>query len=624
MTTFTKDSLQVKILTTAEKMGAEAAKDIYGAISELLEKKDEINIIFAAAPSQNTTLDALLTYDIDWSRINAFHMDEYIGLKFPSASFQMYLRGRIFDKVNFKSVNFINAQEEDIEKECKRYSELLEKNPTDIVILGIGENGHIAFNDPPVADFNDSALVKPVKLDDKCRNQQVHDGCFEKFEDVPQYALTLTVPALLRAKKMFCVVPYTTKAEAVREMLTTDKIDEHCPATALRNHGGATLYCDGESSSLLRVRIKSENIILPDGILDGFVYTSGSKIVAVTNETLPFDIEQDYGKSYVMPGLVELHSHGAAGFDYGECETYEADIAMEHHLKNGATTYLPTLSNSIENIKTALSRLEKCKAENFAGVHIEGPYFAPAMCGGQNPEFITAPIEKDYTEIAERYADIVKRWSYAPEREGADKFCRYIKEKGIIPSAGHTEALYSDMQTAFENGCNSVTHLYSCTSTVTRVNAYRRAGVLEYALLNDEMTAELIADGSHLPPELIRLVFKVKPRDKITLTTDSLKVCGTDEKEGTLAGIDYVVEDGVCKKSDRTSFVGSIATANILIKTCVNAGIDIVDSVYCASAVPADLLGIKAGRLQKDYAADIAVMDGDFNVIAVYKNGVIV
>ena len=250
MTEFTKDKLKVKIECCAEKMGECAANDIYLKITELLKEKEELNIIFAAAPSQNTTLDALLTKDIDWSRINAFHMDEYIGLTKPEAAFCKYLEGRIFGKVNFKSVNYINAQEKDVEKECARYSELLTKYPTDIVILGIGENGHIAFNDPPVADFNDKVLIKPVKLDDKCRMQQVHDGCFETFDDVPEYALTLTVPMLVSASKMFCVVPGKTKANAIREMLTTDNVDEHCPATALRNHKCATLYCDKESYDL--------------------------------------------------------------------------------------------------------------------------------------------------------------------------------------------------------------------------------------------------------------------------------------------------------------------------------------------------------------------------------------
>lgn len=254
MIEFKKDKLFVKIADNVTEMGKAAAEDIYKAIKEVLAEQPEANIIFAAAPSQNATLSALLEKDIEWERINAFHMDEYIGLKKGStASFQTYLKDHIFGFRNFKSVNFVDPTASGIEEECERYSALLKKYPVDIVILGIGENGHIAFNDPPVANFNDKALVKPVKLDEKCRTQQVHDGCFDTIDDVPQYALTLTIPALTRAKYMFCSVPYFTKAEAVEEMLTTDKIDEHCPCTALRLHDHAVLYCDKESASRLEL-----------------------------------------------------------------------------------------------------------------------------------------------------------------------------------------------------------------------------------------------------------------------------------------------------------------------------------------------------------------------------------
>lgn len=251
MTEFKKDRLTVKIADNAVNMGKAAANDICNAVNKLLCERDEVNMIFAAAPSQNTMLEALLGKDIDWSRINAFHMDEYIGLPpCSSASFQHYLREHIFSKLCFKSVNYINANTEDKDGECMRYAALLQEHPADIVCLGVGENGHIAFNDPGVADFNDKKLIKPVKLDRKCRMQQVHDGCFKTINDVPEYALTLTVPALTKARYMFCSVPYSTKAKAVRKMLTED-IAERCPASVLRLHTCAILYCDRESSKEL-------------------------------------------------------------------------------------------------------------------------------------------------------------------------------------------------------------------------------------------------------------------------------------------------------------------------------------------------------------------------------------
>ena len=246
------DKLNVKIFDTRREMGAVAASEIKAKFAELLAKKETINVIFAAAPSQNDVLKSLVEdKDIEWNRINAYHMDEYIGLdKSAPQGFGNFLRQHIFDLVPFKSVNCIDCSAKDPDAEAKRYAKLLADNPTDVVILGIGENGHIAFNDPPVADFNDKVLVKPVKLDEICRNQQVNDGCFAKIDDVPTHALTLTVPALMAGKELYCIVPAKTKAKAVYETLNGE-VTPACPASVLRNHECATLYLDPDSSSLL-------------------------------------------------------------------------------------------------------------------------------------------------------------------------------------------------------------------------------------------------------------------------------------------------------------------------------------------------------------------------------------
>lgn len=252
MKEFKVDSLKVKILDTRLEMGKAAAADIRARILELLATKEYINIIFAAAPSQNETLAALLEYhDIDFTRINAFHMDEYVGLdKNAPQRFGNFLAEHIFSHKPFRSVNYIDPSNT-VEAECARYTKLLTDYPTDIVVLGIGENGHIAFNDPGVADFNDSVMIKAVELDEVCRMQQVNDGCFAKLSDVPTHALTLTVPTLVKASSLFCSVPAKTKAWAVKETLTTNNIDEHCPATVMRCHSDATLYCDSDSASML-------------------------------------------------------------------------------------------------------------------------------------------------------------------------------------------------------------------------------------------------------------------------------------------------------------------------------------------------------------------------------------
>lgn len=252
MKTFLKDKLTVEIFETRKQMGEKAANDIAKKFNELIDIKGEINVIWAAAPSQNDVLKALtLNKDIKWNKINAFHMDEYIGLsKDAPQGFGNFLKDHIFGLVPFKSVNYIDVSATDAEKEAERYAEVLSKQKIDVVVLGIGENGHIAFNDPPVADFNDKKAVKPVKLDEVCRQQQVNDGCFKSINDVPTHAITLTVPTLFNANYLFCIVPAPTKANAVYETIN-GTIDEHCPATVLRLHDNAKLYLDNESSKLL-------------------------------------------------------------------------------------------------------------------------------------------------------------------------------------------------------------------------------------------------------------------------------------------------------------------------------------------------------------------------------------
>lgn len=245
----TKEKLDVKVYTSRKEMGNAAGREIAETMRKLLAEREEIHMIFAAAPSQNETLAALVAEpDIDWTRVNAYHMDEYVGLSGDSPqSFSTYLREHIFGLVPFKSVNCIDGAA-DAEEECARYGKLLADNPVDIVCLGIGENGHIAFNDPWVADFDDPVKVKVVPLDEVCRNQQVHDGCFPTIDDVPKYALTLTIPALTCAAHMFCSVPAATKRDAVRRTVT-EEISIDCPASIMRKHPHAVLYCDPDSGA---------------------------------------------------------------------------------------------------------------------------------------------------------------------------------------------------------------------------------------------------------------------------------------------------------------------------------------------------------------------------------------
>jgi len=248
-----KGLLQVYEFATRKEMGEAAAIDIANAIRSFLTEKDEVNMIFAAAPSQNEVLTALCEQKgIEWERVNAFHMDEYVNLAPDSpAGFGYFLKEHLFSKLPFHSVNYINGNAKEMETECKRYSDLLRQHPIDIVCLGIGENGHIAFNDPHVANFHDPEDIKIVDLDDICRNQQVHDGCFATLEEVPKNALTLTIPMLTSGQSLFCIVPAQTKAWAIFHTLNDD-ISERIPATCLRQHKHAILYGDKDSMQLIK------------------------------------------------------------------------------------------------------------------------------------------------------------------------------------------------------------------------------------------------------------------------------------------------------------------------------------------------------------------------------------
>jgi glucosamine-6-phosphate deaminase len=249
---FTADHLHVNVYANRDEMGMAAAKDAAAQIQALLNTKEFINIIFAAAPSQNEMLFHLAANDeIDWSRLNAFHMDEYVGLHSTAPQrFGHFLDQAIFGKLPFHEVHYINGNASNPEEECSRYAALLEAHPVDMVCMGIGENTHIAFNDPHVADFNDASMVKLVALDEVSRMQQVHDGCFASVEEVPRMAITLTVPALMRAASIFCVVPGINKAMAVGHTINAD-ISALYPSTALRLHENARLYLDEKSASML-------------------------------------------------------------------------------------------------------------------------------------------------------------------------------------------------------------------------------------------------------------------------------------------------------------------------------------------------------------------------------------
>ena len=248
-----KDSLSILIFKDRAGLGQAAGQAAGEAIKEAIIRKNCANVMFAAAPSQNEMLETLCADpDIDWRKVNAFHMDEYVGLdENHPAGFRNFLKHAIFNRKPFKSVNLLNGNATEPEEEAARYGALLDAHPIDVCLCGIGENGHLAFNDPPVADFHDPVKVKIVRLDQVCRTQQVHDGCFTTLEEVPRFAMTVTIPALVSSCCIICSVPAASKAKAVQQTLEGE-IGESCPATILRSHANARLYLDRESAGLIK------------------------------------------------------------------------------------------------------------------------------------------------------------------------------------------------------------------------------------------------------------------------------------------------------------------------------------------------------------------------------------
>ena len=378
-------------------------------------------------------------------------------------------------------------------------------------------------------------------------------------------------------------------------------------------------------------RIKSDHIIYRGAEFSGYVYYDDGKIVAVTDAELPAEAEYDATDCFVSSGFIDIHTHGGGGFPF-EGEVDDIVGGVNFHLSHGTTSICPTISaapiddmrRSLDNVRRAMS--DSRVLANIIGAHLEGPYLSLAQTGAQAGACITLPIESDYKSIAEEYKGTLARWTYAPENDEGARFAKLMREAGVVTSAGHTNATYADMKEALDAGCKLVTHLYSCTSTVTRQQGFRFLGVIESAFLEDGIVAEIIADGKHLPPDLIRMIYKIKGMDGIVAVTDSLSLAGTDVKTGRMSQTDFIIEDGVCKLLDRSAFAGSIATADVLLRVLTKeAGIPICDAVKLLTVNPAKAMGLSTkGSIDVGMDADFAIFDGDINIKNVFVGGALI
>lgn len=324
---------------------------------------------------------------------------------------------------------------------------------------------------------------------------------------------------------------------------------------------------------------------------------------------------------YLAPGFIDLHCHGAMGYEFID-GTEEAFLRIcAAHAAHGTRVLYPTLSACDRDVMLRfLEQARNCKDDCdtlIPGVHLEGPYLAPGMCGAQDTVCIRRPDPEEYVPVLEKYADVIARWSYAPERDDG-AFQRALTEKGIVGSFAHTEACYPDVLRAYENGGRLVTHMYSCTSTVTRVGGFRRLGVIESAYLLDGLYAEVIADGCHVPAELMRMIVKIKGPGRVCLVSDAIRYACMEDAEKRTGGsgrIPYLIEDGVAKLADRSAFAGSIASGDTLLRRTVQAGIPLADAVTMLTATPAEVMGLRdLGRIAAGWRALFTVFDGDLRV----------
>lgn len=394
-----------------------------------------------------------------------------------------------------------------------------------------------------------------------------------------------------------------------------------------------------ESYMQSTIKIINGRIITPGRIIpQGSILISNGKIVLVSEGeiTTPADTVIDAEGQYVSPGFIDIHIHGGGGHDFMDgTETAFLKIA-ETHARYGTTAMVPTtLTSEKEDLLHTLDIYEQANRNNdqgaaFLGIHLEGPYFAMSQRGAQDPRYIRSPDPAEYKEILAHSSSVV-RWSIAPELDGALEMGQYLREKGILPAIAHTDAIYEEVVKAFDCGYTLATHFYSAMSGVTRRNLYRYAGVIESVYLIDEMDAEIIADGVHLPAPLLKLICKIKGTDRVALITDAMRGAGMPPGKSVLGplngGLEVIVEDGVAKLLDGSAFAGSVATTDRLVRTMIGlAEMPLTTAVKMMSLTPARIMGVdkQKGSLVPGKDADILIMDEQVNIKLTMVNGNVV
>lgn len=373
----------------------------------------------------------------------------------------------------------------------------------------------------------------------------------------------------------------------------------------------------------MKTYIKNAKIISEGNItFDSGIVVEGGKIVSFDTDCPENCNEIDLGGKYISPGFIELHCHGGAGFEFIDGTEESIRGACELHASYGTKVLYPTISaTDYDTMYRALEEIERIRNKmplQIPGVHLEGPYLSPEMCGAQNGDIIRIPDEIEYNKLYDRFGSLIKRWSYAPEKDKDCKFLKFLTDHNIVPATAHSAAKYDDMIAAYKGGNRLVTHLYSCTSTVVREGGFRKLGVIETTFLTDGIFAEVIGDGCHLPPELLRMIYKIKGADRLCLISDAIRYAGCDTNNKRLeynGEIPYIIEDGVAKLADRSAFAGSIATSDVILRKTVEAGIPLAYVVKMMTETPAIVMGLTSkGKIAVGYDADFTVFDENLKI----------
>ena len=379
-------------------------------------------------------------------------------------------------------------------------------------------------------------------------------------------------------------------------------------------------------------RIYNVTLVAPEGLFPGSAIDfENGKIVAVHTEAVAQEGIDGQGM-YACPGFVDIHLHGGGGIDFMDADPEGVRKACAAHAKHGTTTLLPTTVTAsvartvkmIENVRKAKEMTTEC---TIAGVHLEGPCVSPKQAGAQDPENLVSPTPALLDTLLAAWPEGVRIMGVAPELPGGVEFGKLLKEKGILATIAHSDADYEVCLQAMEAGYRDVTHIYSGCSMVHRVNGFRHGGVVEAGLVEDGLTVQVIADGRHLPAELLKLIVKCKGAEKISVITDALYPAAADLPDGTWLkqadGRPIILEDGVLKLEDRQAFAGSVATMDRLVRNMVQlAGVSLSDAVTMATATPARVAGLAGkGSLKPGFDADIVLLDSGLQVAAVYAMG---